>query len=64
MALSERVFRDARSEVEQRIDESLRDKIDQFLELGRCLVYLLFPEFPLNWLNWSWRIGEEVSLLS
>lgn len=39
LALSSRlsyvdVFRDARSEVEQQIDDALHDKVDAFLELG------------------------------
>ncbi|CAD6187133.1 unnamed protein product [Caenorhabditis auriculariae] len=34
VVLSERVFRDARSEVEQQIDECIRDKVDAFIELA------------------------------
>uniref|UniRef100_A0A915BPH7 Exocyst complex component n=2 Tax=Parascaris univalens TaxID=6257 RepID=A0A915BPH7_PARUN len=34
LTLKDQVFRDARSEVEQQIDDALRDKVDAFLELA------------------------------
>ncbi|KAL3981604.1 Exocyst complex subunit Sec15-like family protein [Acanthocheilonema viteae] len=34
VALKDQVFRDARSEVEQQIDDALRDKVDAFLDLA------------------------------
>lgn len=35
--------RDARSEVEQQIDDALRDKVDAFLDLGQFYFRLVFP---------------------
>uniref|UniRef100_A0A0N4YC48 Exocyst complex component 6 (inferred by orthology to a C. elegans protein) n=1 Tax=Nippostrongylus brasiliensis TaxID=27835 RepID=A0A0N4YC48_NIPBR len=35
LSLTERVFRDARSEVEQQIEVCIRDKVDAFVELAR-----------------------------
>ncbi|VDK54114.1 unnamed protein product [Gongylonema pulchrum] len=37
VTLKDQVFRDARSEVEQQIDDALRDKVDAFLDLGLFL---------------------------
>jgi hypothetical protein len=42
LALKDQVFRDARSEVEQQIDDALRDKVQQMLELGKCFGVWIF----------------------
>lgn len=38
MTLRNQVFRDARSEVEQFIDEALRGKVSEFLDIGKFLL--------------------------